>query len=242
MRILVLSDVHANLPALEAVLDAAPDHDTVWNLGDTVGYGASPNECLDRLAGIGVDPSLVGNHDLAAVGLLPIKWFNAFAATAAGWTSTQLTEENIFRIRSSFTSSSVGQFHLVHGSPSDPARDYVQTVADAEDSLGAVSAQYVLCGHTHVPMLVVQGPGDKAEAIDVRELVIYDIGGRRALLNPGSVGQPRDGDPRASVVLLDTDALTATWIRIAYDIERSQNAITNAGLPRELASRLAHGR
>jgi diadenosine tetraphosphatase ApaH/serine/threonine PP2A family protein phosphatase len=242
MRILVLSDVHANLPALEAVLEAAPPHDAIWNLGDTVGYGASPNECLDLLAEVGADPSLVGNHDLAAVGLLPIKWFNAYAATAAGWTSTRLTEKNIFRIRSSFTSASIGQFFLVHGSPSDPARDYVQSIEDAEDSLGAVSGQYVLCGHTHVPMLVAQESGKRAAVIDVREDETYDIAGRRALLNPGSVGQPRDGDPRASAVLLDTHSLTATWFRVPYDVEKAQSAITDAGLPRELALRLARGR
>lgn len=242
MRILVLADVHANLPALEAMLAGAPEHDAIWNLGDTTGYGARPNECLDLLAQVGAQPSLVGNHDLAAVGLLPIKWFNVFAATAAGWTSTQLTDENIFRIRSSYTSESVGPYFLVHGSPKDPARDYVQSLDDAADALGAVAAPYIMCGHTHVPMLAQTTGANSLELVNILENIAYPLGGKRALLNPGSVGQPRDGDPRSSALLLNTDALSATWFRVPYDVERAQREITDAGLPKELANRLARGR
>jgi predicted phosphodiesterase len=242
MRILVVSDVHANLPALQSVLDAAPEHDALWSLGDTVGYGAHPNECLDLLVAAGADPALVGNHDLAAVGLLPLGWFNNLAAQAAGWTSMQLTEENRFRIRSSFTSISVGHFFLVHGSPMDPARDYVQTLDDAEASLGAVAVPIVLCGHTHMPMLVELAPGRSPGMIDVEPGVAYSFGGCRALINPGSVGQPRNGDPRASALLLDTNDETAIWLRVAYDVEAAQRAILAAGLPRDLATRLSRGR
>jgi diadenosine tetraphosphatase ApaH/serine/threonine PP2A family protein phosphatase len=242
MRILVLSDVHANLPALEAVLASAPAHDVIWSLGDTVGYGANPNECLDLLAGAGADPALVGNHDLAAVGLLPIGWFNVFAAQAAGWTSTQLTEENRFRIRSSFTSASVDDYFLVHGSPRDPARDYVQTLDEAANALGAVAERIVLCGHTHVPMFVELVPGADARTRSTEPGVPYPLAGMRALINPGSVGQPRDRDPRASVVLLDTDAQYVTWHRIRYDIAATQEAIRRAGLADELAKRLERGR
>lgn len=242
MKVLVLSDVHANLPALEAVLASAPARAAIWNLGDTVGYGANPNECLDRLAEAGADPYLVGNHDLAAVGLLPIGWFNVYAAQAAGWTSMQLTEENRFRIRSSFTSESVGEYFLVHGSPRDPARDYVQNRDDAVDALGAVAARIVLCGHTHVPMLVEISPGEPPQAITIEPGMPYSLAGKRALINPGSVGQPRDRDPRASVVLLDTDAQQVTWHRIRYDVAAAQKSIESAGLPRELAKRLEFGR
>ncbi len=242
MRILVVSDVHGNLPALRSVLDSAPDHDALWNLGDTVGYGANPNECLDLLAAAGADPALVGNHDLAAVGLLPIGWFNMYAAQAAGWTSMQLTEENRFRIRSSFTSATVGDVYLVHGSPDDPARDYVQTLDDAVNALGSVAARHVFCGHTHVPMLaqIVSGSGPVLRRIDPG--VPWSLAGTRSLVNPGSVGQPRDGDSRASSLLLDTDAQTVTWLRRAYDIGAAQRAIRTAGLPIELASRLDRGR
>lgn len=242
MKILVISDVHANLPALEAVLGGSPSHDALWNLGDTVGYGAQPNECLDMLAELGANPSLVGNHDLAAVGLMPIKWFNAYAATAAGWTMLQLSEENRFRIRSSYTSESIDQFYLVHGSPRDPARDYVQSLSDATDSLGAVAAQFVFCGHTHVPMLAELDPASGSQLVPIELETNYRLAGKRALLNPGSVGQPRDGDPRAAALILDTDSSTARWIRIRYDVERAQRAITDAGLPKELAARLARGR
>jgi diadenosine tetraphosphatase ApaH/serine/threonine PP2A family protein phosphatase len=242
MRVLVVSDVHGNLPAIEAVLDGAPDHDAIWNLGDTVGYGAHPNECIALLHEAGAHPSLVGNHDLAAVGLLPIKWFNAYAATAAGWTMTQLTEANRFRIRSSYTTESVGSFLLVHASPRDPARDYVQSLDDAVDSLGAVPEQFVLCGHTHVPMLAEIDPGTGSSLAQIEPDVTYSFGGKRALLNPGSVGQPRDGDPRAAALLLETDGQTATWIRFRYDVERAQRAIREAGLPKELAARLSRGR
>ena len=242
MKILIVSDVHANLAALEAVLQSAPAHDAVWSLGDSVGYGARPNECLELLADIGAEPALVGNHDLAAVGLLPIGWFNVYAAQAAGWTSMQLTEENRFRIRASFTSASVGQFYLVHGSPSDPARDYVISVEDAAEALSEVAAKTILCGHTHVPMLVELHPGSKPVQRRVEIGTPCPIDGVRALVNPGSVGQPRDGDPRASAVLLDTDAKSVTWLRYHYDIARTQHEITAAGLPAELASRLARGR
>ncbi len=242
MKILVLSDVHANLPALDALIEAAPVHDAIWNLGDTVGYGAHPNECLARLTELGADPSLVGNHDLAAVGLMPIKWFNAYAATAAGWTMVHLTPENVFRIRSSFTSASVGPHYLVHGSPRDPARDYVQTVREAVDSLEAVDAQFVFCGHTHVPMLAEMGAGAAPRLVPIEVGRPYSLGGKRALLNPGSVGQPRDGDSRAAALIFDMDAESATWFRVPYDIERAQRAILDAGLPKELAGRLARGR
>lgn len=242
MKILVLSDVHANLPALEAVLASAPAHDAIWNLGDTVGYGANPNECLDLLGSVGADPYLVGNHDLAAVGLLPIGWFNVYAAQAAGWTSMQLTEENRFRIRSSFTSESIGEYFLVHGSPRDPARDYVQTLDDAVDSLGAVAARVVFCGHTHVPMLAEISPGDQPKLRSIEPGAPYSLSGMRALVNPGSVGQPRDRDPRASVVLFDTNTQQVTWHRVQYDVATAQRAIASAGLPRELAKRLESGR
>lgn len=242
MKILVLSDIHANLPALEAVISAAPAYDAIWNLGDTVGYGAQPNECLDLVSKLGAAPSLVGNHDLAAVGLIPIGWFNVYAAQAAGWTSLQLTEANRFRIRSGFTSESAGDFYLVHGSPRDQARDYVQTLDDAVSSLGAVSARYVLCGHTHVPMLAELVPGQPPHLRPIKPGVPYSIAGMRALINPGSVGQPRDGDPRASVILLDTDALTVTWLRFPYNVGAAQRSIVEAGLPQELASRLERGR
>jgi predicted phosphodiesterase len=242
MRILVLSDVHANLPALEAVLAAAPAHDAIWNLGDTVGYGAQPNECMDRLVEAGAAPSLAGNHDLAAVGLLPIKWFNAYAATAAGWTSLQLTSENVLRIRQSFTSETIGKYYLVHGAPRDPARSYVQTLQDAVDAIEAVDAQVVLCGHTHVPMLVEIESFEGPRGLSIDANVPYFLQGKRCLLNPGSVGQPRDGDPRASAIFLDTDSETATWIRVPYDIEQAQVLILAAGLPSQLATRLQTGR
>lgn len=242
MRILILSDIHANLPAFEAVVDAAPEHDAIWSLGDTVGYGSSPNECLDLLSEIGAHPALVGNHDLAAVGLLPIKWFNVYAATAAGWTMNRLTPENQFRIRSSFTSETIGQFYLVHGGPRDPAREYVQTLDDASASLAAVAAQFVLCGHTHVPMLAEIAAGSATRLVRIEPSRPYSLLGRRALLNPGSVGQPRDGDNRAASLLIDTDALTATWLRSPYDIERAQRGIEAEGLPHELATRLSRGR
>ncbi len=242
MKILVLSDVHANLPALEAVLRISEPYDALWNLGDTVGYGATPNECIDLLSEAKANPTLIGNHDLAAVGLMPIKWFNAAAATAAGWTMLQLTEENRLRIRSGFTSESIGQFHLVHGSPRDPARDYVQTLDDAVGSLRAVAAQFVLCGHTHVPMFAELDAEQSPRLVRLEWDMQYSLVGKRALLNPGSVGQPRDGDPRSAVLLLDSDAFTATWIRIPYDVERAQKAILSAGLPKDLATRLSRGR
>lgn len=242
MKILIVSDIHANLPALEAVVAGAPTHDAIWSLGDTVGYGANPNECLDLLSDLAADPALAGNHDLAAVGLLPIGWFNVYAAQAAAWTSMQLTEINRLRIRASFTSANVGSCLLVHGSPRDPARDYVQTLNDAVDSLRAVAAQHVVCGHTHVPMLVQEQPEGKATSVQVTPGVAFPISGRRTVVNPGSVGQPRDGDPRAAAALLNTDHETVTWMRFSYDVAAARRAIVGAGLPHELADRLELGR
>lgn len=242
MKILVVSDIHGNLPALESVLSAAVPYDTIWNLGDTVGYGAHPNECLETVEAAGATVKLAGNHDLAAVGLLPIKWFNVFAAQAIGWTTLRLSEANRLEIRSSQSEQRVGQWLLIHGSPQDAASDYIQTLDDAERALRSVEDQYILCGHTHVPMLVEQLPGERPRRVAIELGRPYRLAGRRAVLNPGSIGQPRDGDPRASAMVIDSLERTATWLRVSYDVESAAAAIRSEGLPAALADRLFRGR
>jgi predicted phosphodiesterase len=238
MRVCVVSDVHGNLPALEAVLSAAAPYDALWQLGDVVGYGPQPNEVVARLAeesAVGVR----GNHDSAALGKLPTDAFNDDAREAVEWTAGQLDDSARAWLAGLPLRREVEPFTLVHGSPRDPAWEYVFSSAAARGNLEAFSTRHCLVGHTHVA-LVFRDNGRRIEAL-VPNGVPLGLDERRTLLNPGSVGQPRDGDPRASAMLIDTEAMTVDWLRIEYSIERVQRLMAAAKLPRRLAARLPLG-
>ncbi|MEO7663627.1 MAG: metallophosphoesterase family protein [Candidatus Limnocylindrales bacterium] len=239
MRIAVLSDIHANLRALDAVLAAAGTVDAVWQLGDIVGYGPDPDGVVDRLREIGAT-GVKGNHDAAAVGGSEIDWFNPDARRAMEWTRTAVAPRTTAWLSTLPERTTARDCTLVHGSPREPLWEYLTSVPVARTNLALLETRLGLNGHTHLPVAFVEEDG-RIEVVAPGDGSALELRGRRALVNPGSVGQPRDGDPRSSWLILDTEADTATWHRVGYDIEAVQADMRAAGLPASLVARLAVG-
>jgi predicted phosphodiesterase len=240
-RILLVSDIHANLAALDAVLLDAESHgapDRVWCLGDAVGYGPQPNECLKRLNELGA-LAVAGNHELAALGSLSIEEFNQQARAAAVWTTGLLTDESREYAGSLPRTTVSGDFTLVHGSPRDPVWEYLHNSDVAAVNLPFLETKHCVNGHTHVPVVLSALGHHNTVAPDQGQVVELQEG--RMFVNPGSVGQPRDGDPRASYAMLDDDAETVTFFRVEYPIANTQALMRQAGLPEVLWRRLARG-
>ena len=243
MRVAVVTDIHANRHAFEAVLADLEDAgaDEVWCLGDLVGYGGEPNECVE-LARERADLCLAGNHDLAVTGALGIEEFSRGAATSARWTQTVIAEENLVFLQGLAPEGEDTGIGLYHGSPRDPVWEYVLTVPLAERCLDAAPQRVALVGHSHIALAFARPAGDgRVLATSAGAGDHADLDAGEWLINPGSVGQPRDGDPRAAWLLLDTDAQRAEWRRTEYDIPGAQQAIRAAGLPDSLAERLGYG-
>jgi diadenosine tetraphosphatase ApaH/serine/threonine PP2A family protein phosphatase len=241
MRVAVVSDIHSNLHALEAVLAAieAEAPDELWCLGDLVGYGPRPNECCALIADR-ADVCLAGNHDLGVLGTLDLVEFGGEAAIAARWTRDVLDPEAralLERLEPKGTAHGVA---LYHGSARDPVWEYVLSDEAALATLEIAGSPLVLVGHSHVALRVVQSVGEVDGGLAAAGTEL-GVDGVRALLNPGSVGQPRDGDPRAAYLLLDLDAKLASFRRVEYDVEQTQREIREAGLPELLAARLELG-
>lgn len=239
MRIAVISDVHSNVLALDAVLAHVGSVDALWHLGDVVGYGPDPDAVVDRLAAAGA-VGVRGNHDAAAVGGNEIDWFNPDARSAMEWTRKAIAPATIAWLSALPQRREEADFTMVHGSPRDPTWEYVTTAAAASDNLRTVTTTHGLNGHTHFP-IAFSLDGDRAGQIDPTLEPGTTLDGPRLLLNPGSVGQPRDGDPRASCLVLDLDARRAHWSRVPYDIDTVQSRMRAAGLPQRLVERLSHG-
>jgi diadenosine tetraphosphatase ApaH/serine/threonine PP2A family protein phosphatase len=239
VRIAVLSDIHANLPALDAVLAAAAPVDAVWHLGDVVGYGPAPDEVVDRLRDVGA-VGVRGNHDAAACGGTEIEWFNPEARTAMEWTRRAISPRTRAWLDALPESRVEGDWTLVHGSPRDPIWEYITSVPVARANLGALTTRLGLHGHTHMPIAFGDDDG-RVEVMTPADGSSIALEERRLLLNPGSVGQPRDGDPRASYAVIDTEAGRCSWHRVAYDIEAVQADMETAGLPERLIARLSYG-
>jgi predicted phosphodiesterase len=241
MRVAVISDIHGNLAALEAVLAAldADPVEAVWCLGDIVGYGPQPNECCD-LVRQRADLSLCGNHDLAVRGTLDLEEFSGDAAVAALWTQTVLREDAREWLKRLAPLGEAEDVALFHGSARDPVWEYVLSDETAAATLLMTSQQVVLVGHSHVALQVALR-GTELDGGLAPDGTVLGLGEARWLLNPGSVGQPRDGDPAAAYLVMNLDARTATYRRAAYDIARTQAAMQEAGLPEQLALRLAVG-
>ena len=212
----MLSDIHANLAALDAVLAAVPSVDEVWQLGDVVGYGPAPDEVVARLRDIGAR-GVRGNHDAAATGGLEIESFNVDARRAMEWTRATISDDTRAWLAALPERLEREGFTLVHGSPRDPIWEYVTSTPVARAGIAALQTDFGLHGHTHVPIAYLEEDGH-LETMSPGAGSRISVLGRRALLNPGSVGQPRDGIPTASWMVLDTDAQSATWHRTAYDV------------------------
>jgi diadenosine tetraphosphatase ApaH/serine/threonine PP2A family protein phosphatase len=244
MRLAILSDIHANLPALEAVV-ADVDEASIselWCLGDVVGYGAQPDECT-KLVSERCDLSLVGNHDLAVTGEISTEVFSASAAAAVEWTRANSNGSTIEFLKAQKPENTDQEVALYHASPRDPVWEYVLAVDQARECIEEQASRVSFIGHSHVALWFSDtggppGADGGGQAEDGKEI---DLSEHRWLLNPGSVGQPRDGDPRAAWLELDTDAWTATYHRVAYDIDSAAESIRVAGLPELLADRLYVG-
>lgn len=239
MRIGVLSDIHANLAALDAVLAAMPSVDAVWQLGDVVGYGPDPDRVVARLREAGAT-GVRGNHDAAALGELDVEAFNVDARRAMAWTRAVIGEDTLAWLGDLPERVVLEEFTLVHGSPRDPIWEYVTSASVARAGIAAMPTARGFNGHTHVPIAFVDEDG-QLEMMSPGGGSQMTLGDRRMLLNPGSVGQPRDGIPAASWLLLDTDADAVTWQRTAYDVTPVQMAMLDAGLPERLVARLSYG-
>jgi diadenosine tetraphosphatase ApaH/serine/threonine PP2A family protein phosphatase len=240
MRVAVISDVHGNRHALDAVLAeiAAEPVDAVWCLGDTVGYGPQPNECC-RLVQEHADLCLVGNHDLVALGALTVSDFNEEAAAAAVWTSEALTDESRTFLRSLEPQATADGVELFHASARDPVWEYVLSEEAARATFDLTTAPLVLVGHSHVALALTVNGLEVTGGIAPGGTSV-DLAGRW-LVNPGSVGQPRDGDPRAAWLFADLERASAAFRRVSYPVERTQAEMVEAGLPPLLAARLAVG-
>ncbi|HET7589462.1 MAG TPA: metallophosphoesterase family protein [Solirubrobacterales bacterium] len=246
MRAAVISDIHSNRQALEAVLAAIEEAglDEVWCLGDMVGYGADPDACT-ALVRERCNLCLVGNHDLAVLGALDIKTFSEGAASAVEWTRENVSEDTLGFLAELEPAGSREEVGLFHASPRDPVWEYVLSGDQAEAGFEAMEERVGLIGHSHIALFFFHPPGARlggAQGAQTDDGAEIGLAEGEWLLNPGSVGQPRDGDPRAAWLELDTTAWTARWHRVPYDIEAAASAIRAAGLPSALAERLEVGR
>jgi diadenosine tetraphosphatase ApaH/serine/threonine PP2A family protein phosphatase len=241
MRILVLSDIHANLSALDAVLADAGSIDSVWCLGDVVGYGPDPNECVSRLRELPSLACLVGNHDAAALGHIDLDSFNREARTSTRWTQTVLTEESRTFLAGLPERQEIDDVTMAHGSPRNPVWEYLLDLYSAFENFSQFTTSICLVGHTHIPLAFthIEGAGkvrwqilQAGESIDLNE---------RMILNPGSVGQPRDHDPRAAYAIYNSETRQWRACRVKYDVSAVQERMRQSNLPSRLVQRIAEG-
>ena len=241
-KVLVISDVHANAVALEAVLTDAGKMDETWCLGDVAGYGPQPNECIERIRSLPKLTCMMGNHDFAAIGDLPLETFNSDAKKALLWQRKMFNEES-----RSFLSSLPdklvvhGEVSLAHGSPRDPIWEYVMNTLVAKINLTFFDTPWCFVGHSHFQAVFqFHANTDDMSIVVPRPAEQFELK-ERAILNPGSVGQPRDRDPRAAYAIFSPEAHTWEPRRVEYDIKSVQKLILDAGLPSRHAERLAGG-
>jgi diadenosine tetraphosphatase ApaH/serine/threonine PP2A family protein phosphatase len=241
MRILVISDIHANLTALEAVIVKAGNIDAAWCLGDLVGYGPDPNECVTRIQQLPGLACIIGNHDAAALQQIDDETFNPEARTAIHWTRRALSDNSLSFLNALPETVTLDQVTLSHGSPRHPVWEYLLDTRTATLSFDFFNTHYCFVGHTHLPVVYSLLDGS-----DYALLAIPEAGKTlemkpRAILNPGSVGQPRDRDPRASFAIYNSTTNTWTLQRAAYDIAAVQSRMSAAGLPARHIQRLSSG-
>ncbi len=242
MRILIISDIHANYTAFETVLkDAEGQWDFVWCLGDVVGYGPDPNECVEKLKTL-PHLCLAGNHDWAALGRLDVRTFNPDARRAVEWTQDTLTPENTKFLEALPVTFVIGDYTLVHASPREPVWEYILEPLIAALNFPHFETPYCFVGHTHQPVIytMVDENGDTHSA-QPQYNQPHHLNGKRQIINPGSIGQPRDQNPKSAYGILDMETGVFEHRRIPYDIGDVQERMRNYKLPERLISRLEHG-
>ncbi len=243
MRYAILADIHGNLEALTAVLGDIEQQggaDEIWCLGDIVGYGPEPSACLEILQRC-QHVAVAGNHDLAAVGKLDVSFFNPLAAAAIAWTTQHLSAADNHYLEHLPLTLEKGDFLLVHGGPAEPALEYIMSTSIANRNLAFFKSRYCLVGHTHAPALFKEEEDGTCVSGRFSTAVGLVLGQDRMIINPGAVGQPRDGDPRAAYALYDTEGRIIRLHRVEYDITATQRKMMKAGLPVGLSSRLEAG-
>ena len=243
MRYALLADIHANLAAFTAVLGDIERHaavDELWCLGDIVGYGPDPGQCLELLQEC-KHISVAGNHDLAAIGKLDINLLNPEAAYAVRWTSQQLSPEDVTYLSSLPAVIERDDFTLVHGSPRESVWEYLISTSSAEKNFAYFSSSFCLVGHSHIPLVFKQDENGGCSSIPFTAGIGQALGKSRMIINPGGVGQPRDGDPRASYAIYDSESNVVRLYRVAYDISATQIRMVKRNLPMRLVARLEKG-
>jgi diadenosine tetraphosphatase ApaH/serine/threonine PP2A family protein phosphatase len=243
MRYALIADIHANLAAFTAVLadiEQKGGVDEIWCLGDIVGYGPDPCQCLEFLRRYN-HVCVAGNHDWAAIGKIDTSYFNPLAAAACQWTAKQLSPGDIHYLEKLPLTIEKGDFLLVHGSPMEPIWEYVISTGIAARNFSFFKLPYCLVGHSHVPV-VFREEGGSCLTVPLSPGIGLALGTSRMIINPGGVGQPRDGDPRASYAIYDSEGQIIRLYRIPYDISATQDKMMQAGLPIHLITRLKEGR
>jgi len=241
MKTLLISDIHANITALEAVLADAGKFDAVWCLGDLVGYGPDPNKCVERVAGLPNLRCILGNHDAAAMRRIEVDAFNPEARAAILWTQQRLNAANLAYLESLPEMIEVDHITLAHGSPRQPVWEYLLDTRTATINFDFFDTDYCFVGHTHLPVIYHLPDDQRMARLIVPEGSTQMTLAPRAIINPGSVGQPRDRDPRAAYALLDMKDYTWEWRRVAYDIPAVQERMRQANLPERHILRLEAG-
>jgi predicted phosphodiesterase len=242
MRVLVISDIHANLTALEAVLADAGQVDETWCLGDVVGYGPDPNEVVERLRDLPNLSCVLGNHDVAVLGQMDYAVFNTEARKSLLWQKKSVTPANLFYLESLPKETLIrANVTLAHGSPRDPVWEYILNTLVARLNFDAFKTPYCMVGHSHIQCMFQLDTIKDRISLDVPRPGELRHLNPRAILNPGSVGQPRDRDPRSAFAIYDTESFIWQPRRVKYDVEAVQKRIRAAGLPDKHALRLAEG-
>jgi len=243
MRYAIIADIHANLAAFEAVLadiERQGGVDKIWCLGDVVGYGPDPHECIELLRETD-HICVAGNHDWAAIGKVDTSNFNSDAAAACRWTSRQLSSSDVRYLEDLPLVIEEDNFTLVHGSPREPIWEYLISIGIAEENFARFKTQFCLVGHSHVPLAFSYDENGTCTANRFLPDVRLFLGSVRLIVNPGGVGQPRDGDPKASYAIYDSETRQIRLYRVNYDIRSTQDRMVGYGLPLRLVARLSYG-
>jgi len=243
MRCAIIADIHANLAAFTAVLDDIKDKggvDELWCLGDIVGYGPDPHQCIELLREH-KHVCVAGNHDWAAIGKIDTPDLNSDAAAVWQWTSEQLTPKDTVYLHGLPLVVEKEDFTLAHGSPRGPMWEYLLSISSARQNFIQFKSPFCLVGHSHMPLVFRDDGNGKCSFAPLSPDIGLALGKKRMIINPGSVGQPRDGDPRASYAICDTEARMVRIHRVSYDINLTQNSMVKHNLPMRLVARLSQG-